>query len=122
MALGVWHFAAKSHINVKRIYNWFGNVVNDNTVRKALDSFITFSSIARSTEVHSLSGKCSGCTQFTYYLIHSFITSDNQVPAFRASRRVSWQYEKAEAFSFDSSKTYKAVSMQHEKENHDVVG
>ena len=27
MALGVWHFAAKSHINVKHVYNRFGNIV-----------------------------------------------------------------------------------------------
>ena len=44
MALGVWHFAAKSHIDVKRVYNRFGNIVSDNTVRKALDS-VTVSSL-----------------------------------------------------------------------------
>jgi len=38
MALGVWHFAAKSHIDVKHIYSRFGNIVSDNTVWKALDS------------------------------------------------------------------------------------
>jgi hypothetical protein len=38
MALGVWHFAAKSHIDVKRVYSRFGNIVSDNTVRNALDS------------------------------------------------------------------------------------
>ena len=38
MALGVWHFAAKSHIDVKRVYSRFGNIVSNNTVRKALDS------------------------------------------------------------------------------------
>ena len=38
MALGVWHFAAKSHIDVKHVYSRFGNIVSDNTVRKALDS------------------------------------------------------------------------------------
>ncbi|KIK02172.1 hypothetical protein K443DRAFT_6346 [Laccaria amethystina LaAM-08-1] len=26
MALGVWHFAAKSHIDVKRVYSQFGNI------------------------------------------------------------------------------------------------
>ena len=44
MALGVWHFAAKSHIDVKRVYSRFGNIVSDNTVRKALDS-MTVSSL-----------------------------------------------------------------------------
>jgi hypothetical protein len=38
MALGVWHFAIKSHINVKCVYSRFGNIVSDNTVRNALDS------------------------------------------------------------------------------------
>jgi hypothetical protein len=45
MALGVWHFAAKSHIDVKRVYSRFGNIVSDTTVRKALDS-MTGSSLA----------------------------------------------------------------------------
>ncbi|EDR01138.1 uncharacterized protein LACBIDRAFT_312459 [Laccaria bicolor S238N-H82] len=45
MALGVWHFAAKSHIDVKRVYSRFGNIVSDNTVRKALDS-MTVSSLS----------------------------------------------------------------------------
>ncbi|KAF8969042.1 hypothetical protein BDZ97DRAFT_1902760 [Flammula alnicola] len=38
MALGVWHFTAKSHIDVKRVYSQFGNIVSDNTMRNALDS------------------------------------------------------------------------------------
>ena len=36
MALGVWHVAAKFHIDVKRVYSRFGNIVSDTTVRKAL--------------------------------------------------------------------------------------
>ena len=44
MALGVWHFAAKSHINVKHVYSQFRNIVSDNTVWKALDS-MTVSSL-----------------------------------------------------------------------------
>jgi len=38
MALGVWHFAAKSHVDVKRVYSRFGNIVSDTTVRDALNS------------------------------------------------------------------------------------
>ncbi|KAF8159999.1 hypothetical protein B0H34DRAFT_797183 [Crassisporium funariophilum] len=45
MALGVWHFAAKSHIDVKRVYSRLGNIVSDTTVRIALDS-LTGSSLA----------------------------------------------------------------------------
>ena len=68
---------------------------------KMLDRKVGLSVIS----LHSLSHKCSGSTQITCHLIHSFIRSDNQVPAFHASLRVSWQYEKAETFSFESSKT-----------------
>ena len=68
---------------------------------KTLDRKVGLSVIS----LHSLSRKCSGSTQITCHLIHSFIRSDNRVPAFRASLRVSWQYEKAETFSFHSSKT-----------------
>ena len=45
MALGVWHFAAKSHIDVKRVYSRLGNIVSDTTVRNALDS-LTDSSLS----------------------------------------------------------------------------
>jgi hypothetical protein len=45
MALGVWHFAAKSHIDVKRVYSRLGNIVSDTTVRNALDS-LTGSSLS----------------------------------------------------------------------------
>jgi hypothetical protein len=38
MALGVWHFAAKSHVDIKRVYSRFGNIVSDTTVRDALNS------------------------------------------------------------------------------------
>ncbi|KAJ7172952.1 hypothetical protein C8R43DRAFT_1119774 [Mycena crocata] len=38
MALGVWHFACKSHTDVKRIYSRFGHCVSDNTARNALVS------------------------------------------------------------------------------------
>jgi hypothetical protein len=46
MALGVWHFAAKSHIDVKHVYSQFGNIISDTTVHKALNS-MTGSSLAR---------------------------------------------------------------------------
>lgn len=45
MVLGIWHFAAKSHVNVKRVYSRFGNIVSDTTARKALD-YMTGSSLA----------------------------------------------------------------------------
>jgi hypothetical protein len=35
---GIWHFAAKSHTDVKRVYSRLGNLVSGTTVRKALDS------------------------------------------------------------------------------------
>jgi len=55
--------------------------------------------------LHSLSRKCSGSTHITCHLTHSLIISARRVPAFRASVRVSWQYENAETFNFESSKT-----------------
>ncbi|KDR66902.1 hypothetical protein GALMADRAFT_80370 [Galerina marginata CBS 339.88] len=45
MVLGVWHFAAKSHIDVKRVYSRLGNIVSDTTIRKALDT-LTGSSLS----------------------------------------------------------------------------
>jgi len=45
MALSVWHFAAKYHIDVKRVYSQFGNIISDTTVHKALNS-MTGSSLA----------------------------------------------------------------------------
>ena len=38
MVLGIWHFAAKSHVDVKRVHSRFGNIVSDTTARKALNS------------------------------------------------------------------------------------
>jgi hypothetical protein len=46
MPLGVWHFAVKSPIGVKRVYSRFRNIVSDNTVRKALDSMTGSSLLA----------------------------------------------------------------------------
>ncbi|EDR04537.1 uncharacterized protein LACBIDRAFT_330448 [Laccaria bicolor S238N-H82] len=45
MVLGIWHFAAKSHVDVKRVYSRFGKIISDTTARKALDS-MTGSSLA----------------------------------------------------------------------------
>ncbi|KAJ7435394.1 hypothetical protein FB451DRAFT_1418235 [Mycena latifolia] len=38
MILGIWHFACKSHVDVKRVYCRFGNIVSDTTARAALIS------------------------------------------------------------------------------------
>lgn len=40
LALGIWHFTVKSHIDVKCVYSRFGNIVSDNTVWNALDSMM----------------------------------------------------------------------------------
>ena len=45
MALGIWHFVAKSHVDVKHVYSRFGNIVSNTTVHKALNS-MTGSSLA----------------------------------------------------------------------------
>ncbi|KAJ7686003.1 hypothetical protein B0H17DRAFT_1204550 [Mycena rosella] len=46
MILGVWHFACKSHIDVKRVYCRLGGSVSDSTARDALVSITTTSSFA----------------------------------------------------------------------------
>ncbi|KAJ6548933.1 hypothetical protein B0H19DRAFT_952751 [Mycena capillaripes] len=38
LPLGIWHFACKSHVDVKRVYSRFGAIVSDSTARNALDS------------------------------------------------------------------------------------
>ncbi|KAJ7431690.1 hypothetical protein B0H11DRAFT_1848485 [Mycena galericulata] len=38
LPLGIWHFACKSHVDVKRVYCRFGSIVSDSTARKALNS------------------------------------------------------------------------------------
>jgi len=45
MVLAIWHFTAKSHVDVKCVYSRFGNIVSDKTACKALDS-MTDSSLA----------------------------------------------------------------------------
>ncbi|KAJ7884060.1 hypothetical protein B0H13DRAFT_2343839 [Mycena leptocephala] len=44
MVLGVWHFACKSHIDVKRVYCRFGYGVSDKIARNALN-FMTVASL-----------------------------------------------------------------------------
>ena len=77
MALGVWHFAAKSHINVKHVYSHFGNMVSDNTVQKALDS-MTVSSLnilQDSVRAATEQGQTEWC--FILWLRHSVLTIQN---------------------------------------------
>ncbi|KAJ7087479.1 hypothetical protein C8R44DRAFT_565270, partial [Mycena epipterygia] len=38
LPLGIWHFACKSHVDVKRVYCRLGSIVGDSTSRKALNS------------------------------------------------------------------------------------
>ncbi|KAJ7138817.1 hypothetical protein C8R46DRAFT_1320848 [Mycena filopes] len=38
MTLGVWHFACKAHVDLKRVYCRFGYAVSDTTARNALNS------------------------------------------------------------------------------------
>ncbi|KAJ7691362.1 hypothetical protein B0H17DRAFT_935216 [Mycena rosella] len=38
LPLGIWHFACKSHVDVKRVYCRFGSTVSDTTARNALNS------------------------------------------------------------------------------------
>ncbi|KAJ7815211.1 hypothetical protein B0H13DRAFT_2242621 [Mycena leptocephala] len=38
LPLGIWHFACKSHVDVKRVYCRFGSTISDSTARKALNS------------------------------------------------------------------------------------
>lgn len=45
IVLGVWRFAAKSHVDVKRVYSRLGDIVSDTTVRNALNS-LTGSSLS----------------------------------------------------------------------------
>ncbi|PBK88626.1 hypothetical protein ARMGADRAFT_362988 [Armillaria gallica] len=37
LVMGVWNFACKSHINLKRVYCCLGLIVSDTTVRKVLN-------------------------------------------------------------------------------------
>jgi hypothetical protein len=36
--LSIWHFACKSHVDVKRVYCRFGSILSDTTIRECLDS------------------------------------------------------------------------------------
>jgi len=38
MNLSIWHFACKSHVDVKRVYSRFGSILSDTTTRRCLDS------------------------------------------------------------------------------------
>ncbi|KAF8139550.1 hypothetical protein K438DRAFT_1920852 [Mycena galopus ATCC 62051] len=38
LLLGIWHFVCKSHVDLKRAYSRFGNIVADTTARTALKS------------------------------------------------------------------------------------
>ncbi|KAJ6532184.1 hypothetical protein DFH09DRAFT_933468 [Mycena vulgaris] len=49
LILGIWHFACKSHVDVKRVYCRFGNFVADSTARDALNS-MTIASLAELRE------------------------------------------------------------------------
>ncbi|KAJ6447710.1 hypothetical protein C8R47DRAFT_999288 [Mycena vitilis] len=40
LPLGIWHFAVRSHVDVKRVYCRFGSTVSDSTARKALNSML----------------------------------------------------------------------------------
>ncbi|KAJ7478914.1 hypothetical protein FB451DRAFT_1338652 [Mycena latifolia] len=51
MALGVWHFATKCHIDVKRVYSRFGYCVSDTTARNALNSMSTASFVELRADV-----------------------------------------------------------------------
>ncbi|KAJ6601767.1 hypothetical protein DFH09DRAFT_1020041 [Mycena vulgaris] len=53
MVLGVWHFACKSHVDVKRVYSRFGYSVGDTTARNALNSMTTASLVELRAETNT---------------------------------------------------------------------
>ncbi|KAJ7023352.1 hypothetical protein C8F04DRAFT_1048051 [Mycena alexandri] len=63
MALGVWHFACKSHIDVKRVYCRFGSSVSDTTARNALNAMSEADLVALRAEIAEATarGEREGC-------------------------------------------------------------
>ena len=55
--------------------------------------------------LHSLLRRCSRSTHMTWHLTHSMISRAKRTPTFCALLRVSWQLEKADLWSFESSFT-----------------
>ena len=55
--------------------------------------------------LHSLLRRCSRSTHMTWHLTHSMISHAKRTPTFRTLLRVSWQLEKADLWSFESSFT-----------------
>ncbi|KAJ7939688.1 hypothetical protein B0H13DRAFT_2300386 [Mycena leptocephala] len=51
LPLGIWHFACKSHIDVKRVYCRFGSIISDTTVRTSLNTMTDTSIEALQTDV-----------------------------------------------------------------------
>jgi hypothetical protein len=51
LPLGIWHFACKSHIDVKRVYCRFGSIISDTTVRTSLNTMTETSIEGLQTDV-----------------------------------------------------------------------
>ncbi|KAJ7776977.1 hypothetical protein DFH07DRAFT_865690 [Mycena maculata] len=64
MILGVWHFAVKSHVDVKRVYCRLGSSVSDTTARDALSSITIAGFIKLRAEVQDAleRGQTEHCT------------------------------------------------------------
>ncbi|KAK6992358.1 hypothetical protein R3P38DRAFT_3331169 [Favolaschia claudopus] len=62
MTFGIWHFACKSHVDVKRIYCRLGNCIADQTARAALQSMTEadIEKMRQETELGALPVACEG--------------------------------------------------------------
>ncbi|KAJ7708549.1 hypothetical protein B0H16DRAFT_1667975 [Mycena metata] len=57
LPLAIWHFAVKSHVDVKRVYSRFGSIVSDPTARNAINSMTASSLAALQDSVHDATAR-----------------------------------------------------------------
>ncbi|PBK64863.1 hypothetical protein ARMSODRAFT_892428 [Armillaria solidipes] len=120
LVMGVWNFACKSHIDLKRVYCRLGLIVSDTTVRKALNSL---TEDGRNTLQHSVAenivakgdvGYCLVIDNVQQYIqVHEpGIGKVNQLQVGTAATAIRLEDYEPGAFDFDD---YMARVTKHER-------
>ncbi|KAJ7857846.1 hypothetical protein B0H14DRAFT_3085159 [Mycena olivaceomarginata] len=121
LPLALWHFACKSHIDVKRVYCRFGSIVSDSTARNALNTMTDASfaalrdSVAEAAERgEAVWGKIlDNCQQYSPVWEHG-IGRDNQLKVGTACTAFRLYDCKPGAFNADD---HIARILQEERQN-----
>ncbi|KAJ7142583.1 hypothetical protein C8R44DRAFT_865911 [Mycena epipterygia] len=122
LPLGIWHFACKSHVDVKRVYCRLGSIVGDSTSRKALNSMSAADMEALQASVRAATARgeaewgniLNNCQEYSTVYEHG-LGRENQLKVGTAC--TAFRYHDCEPGAWDANDHVARIIKQEHQQN-----